>query len=121
VGDRTRLQQIWTNLLSNAIKFTEEGHVQTWIRRHGSDQWVIEVTDTGSGIPKEAQPHIFEAFVQVDGSPTRRRSGAGLGLSVAASIVELMGGQILLQSEVGQGTTFTVYLPLHMNNKVDGR
>ncbi len=117
IGDKIRIQQIWANLLSNAIKFTEVGYINTHIRRNGEKQWVIEVSDTGKGIPKEAQAHIFDAFVQVDGSPTRQRSGAGLGLSISASIVALMGGQIHLQSEVDKGTTFVVYLPLQVTHK----
>lgn len=114
VGDRMRIEQIWTNLLSNAIKFTEQGYVRTHIRLQGTGQWLIEVADTGIGIPEEVQASIFDTFVQVDGSATRNRSGAGLGLSIAASIIELMGGTIDLESILGQGTTFTVILPLNM-------
>lgn len=116
VGDRMRIEQIWTNLLSNAIKFTEQGYIHTHIRLQGTGQWLIEVADTGIGIPEEVQASIFDTFVQVDGSATRNHSGAGLGLSIAASIIELMGGTIDLESTLGQGTTFTVILPL---NRVD--
>jgi signal transduction histidine kinase len=120
IGDKMRIQQIWTNLLSNAIKFTEEGYIHTYIHRHGADEWAIKVIDTGKGIPKESQKYIFDAFVQVDGSPTRQRAGTGLGLSISASIVEMMGGRIHLHSEVNKGTTFIVYLPLHLTNKNPG-
>ena len=110
-GDPYWLRQIVANLLSNAVKFTEKGDI--WLRIYGTEgeRWVIEVEDTGIGIPPEAQEHIFEAFRQVDGSPTRRQKGSGLGLSIVKRLVELMHGTIELESTPGKGSKFTVILP----------
>ena len=119
IGDVTRLQQILTNLLGNAIKFTESGFVNTNIKKLGTDQWSLQVVDSGPGIPQKAQATIFEPFGQVDGSATREHSGTGLGLSISKQLVELMGGTISLQSEVGQGSTFTVTLPLSPTEKLN--
>ena len=111
-GDEKRLQRILSNLLGNAIKFTETGEVRARIYRLDPNRWAMQVTDTGPGIPPEAQAYIFEAFRQVDNSLTRRPSGSGLGLSIVKQLVEMMGGEIALESKVGQGSTFTVMLPL---------
>jgi signal transduction histidine kinase len=111
-GDVNRLQQILANLVGNAVKFTETGSVHLAIRRAGESQWEIQVTDTGPGIPKEAQAYIFEPFRQIDGSETRTHQGSGLGLSIVNQLVTLMEGQIFLESEVGKGSVFTVKLPL---------
>jgi signal transduction histidine kinase len=111
IGDRVRIQQIWNNLLSNALKFTDQGFIHSNIRKYDSDYWVLEVADTGLGISKEIQPYIFDAFVQADGSPTRKHTGIGLGLSIVSQLVELMNGRMTLNSEVGKGTQFTIYLP----------
>jgi signal transduction histidine kinase len=112
-GDSARVQQILVNLISNAIKFTETGTIQVRLCQPDSVHWAIQVSDTGPGIPVEAQAYIFEPFRQVDGSMTREHSGTGLGLSIVKQLTTLMGGQITLESEVGQGSTFTVLLPLH--------
>jgi signal transduction histidine kinase/DNA-binding response OmpR family regulator len=110
VGDPVRLKQIITNLTNNAIKFTEEGHVLVSIgeESRAGDRVVLHgrVTDTGIGIPPEKQSHVFEAFSQADGSTTRRFGGTGLGLTISSNLVQLMGGKIWLDSEVGVGTTF---------------
>ena len=111
-GDITRLQQILTNLLGNAIKFTERGSVQTKLEMLNTEQWSMQVSDTGPGIPTEAIPTIFEPFGQVDGSTTREHSGTGLGLSISKQLVELMGGKLKLESEPEHGSVFTVCLPL---------
>lgn len=111
VGDVYRLQQILINLLSNAIKFTEAGNVALHIYRPDSDHWAMEVSDTGSGISKEAQAKVFDPFYQVDGSVTRAQLGTGLGLSIVHQLITSMNGQVLLQSNLGQGSTFTVILP----------
>jgi signal transduction histidine kinase len=111
-GDRERLHQIVVNLVNNALKFTEEGGIHVCLHRPDADHWAIDVTDTGAGIPKEAQAYIFEPFRQVDGSETRTHKGVGLGLSIVKQLTELMGGEITIESEVGQGSTFTVVLPL---------
>jgi signal transduction histidine kinase len=111
-GDPVRLQQILANLVGNAIKFTKNGSVCVSIYKLYTSQWAMQVSDTGPGIPVEAQSLIFEPFRQVDGSDTRQHSGAGLGLSIVKQLVALMGGQVTLESQVGQGSTFTVMLPL---------
>jgi signal transduction histidine kinase len=113
LGDQNRLQQILVNLASNAIKFTGSGRVQIRLYRPDLNHWAIAVSDTGPGIPTEAQAYIFEPFQQVDGSVTREHVGTGLGLSIVKQLVNLMEGQITLESEVGQGSAFTVLLPLH--------
>ncbi|MBI4762643.1 MAG: PAS domain S-box protein [Chloroflexota bacterium] len=111
-GDVHRLQQILINLVGNAIKFTERGEVRVRLACPAPGQWAIVVSDTGAGIPKEAQEYIFEPFRQVDNRITRENRGSGLGLSIAKHLIELMGGQITLESEVGKGSTFTVTLPI---------
>jgi signal transduction histidine kinase len=100
------------NLIGNAIKFTESGSVQVRLYRVDTAWWAMEVSDTGPGIPPDAQQYIFEPFRQVDGSITREYRGTGLGLSIVKSLVELMGGTIRLESGVGRGSTFTLTLPL---------
>jgi len=110
-GDPYWLRQILANLLSNAVKFTDQGHI--WIRLFAlnDNRWAIQVEDTGMGIPADEQAHIFEPFRQVDGSPTRRYKGSGLGLSIVKQLVDLMDGEILLESTPGKGSKFTVILP----------
>jgi signal transduction histidine kinase len=110
-GDQKRLEQILVNLVSNAIKFTEQGEVRLDLYCSDAIHWAIQVSDTGPGIPVEAQTHIFEPFGQVDGSSTRQHGGTGLGLSIVKQLTTLMGGYVTLKSEIGQGSTFTVFLP----------
>ncbi|MCP4418037.1 MAG: PAS domain S-box protein [Chloroflexi bacterium] len=111
-GDLDRLRQILINLVGNAIKFTDQGTVSVHICLHDAAHWAMQVSDTGLGIPVEAHGRIFDAFHQVGYSITRTQEGVGLGLSITKQLVTLMGGQILLESEVGNGSTFTVILPL---------
>ena len=111
LGDFNRLQQVLLNLGGNAVKFTESGGVTVRIYRVDERYWGFNVTDTGPGISAEARGYIFESFRQVEGVVTREHGGIGLGLAIVKSLVELMGGQILLASEVGKGATFTVTLP----------
>jgi signal transduction histidine kinase/DNA-binding NarL/FixJ family response regulator len=112
LGDPVRPRQIVTNLLGNAIKFTDRGHVRLEIRedaRSGGRSTVhLLVRDTGIGIPPEKHAAVFEAFRQADGSTTRRFGGTGLGLAICSALVQLMGGRIWVESEVGVGTTFHV-------------
>ncbi len=113
--DPTRVTQIASNLISNAVKFTEKGHVTLRAELIESDQqkWLkIEVSDTGPGIEPENQKRIFEAFTQGDNSTTRRYGGTGLGLTITRQLTELLGGTITLDSQPGQGATFTVTLPV---------
>ncbi|HEV8039165.1 MAG TPA: ATP-binding protein [Bryobacteraceae bacterium] len=110
VGDPLRLRQVLVNLIGNALKFTERGSVSVnaQIENPADGELVlrIEVIDTGIGIPAEMHQLIFYPFRQADGSPTRRYCGTGLGLTISARLVELMGGQIGVVSEVGRGSTF---------------
>ncbi|MEM7347433.1 MAG: ATP-binding protein [Chloroflexota bacterium] len=112
LGDPIRITQILMNLVSNAIKFTQIGSVTIQLYCPTETQWAMRVRDTGVGIPKEAQAHIFEAFGQVDGSMTREHPGTGLGLSIVEQLTTLMGGTIDLESEIDKGSIFTITLPL---------
>lgn len=114
-GDERRLQQILINLGGNAIKFTSQGQVSLSLRiDSASATWQMQVQDTGIGIPIEAQTYIFDPFRQVENAATRSVSGTGLGLSITKQLVELMGGFITLQSDLGKGSLFTVTLPLEL-------
>jgi PAS domain S-box-containing protein len=112
LGDERRLKQIAINLVGNAIKFTPAGEVRLKMFCPDAHHWAIQVSDTGIGIPPEAQGQIFEPFRQLHTSSTREHRGTGLGLSITRQLVELMGGEINLQSEPGHGSTFTVKLPI---------
>jgi signal transduction histidine kinase len=102
IGDPVRLTQVLVNLLGNAIKFTEAGEVGLTVRPGGGRDVLFEVSDTGIGIPADKQKSIFDAFVQADGSVTRRFGGTGLGLSISSQLVNVMGGEIYLDSEAGR-------------------
>jgi PAS domain S-box-containing protein len=111
-GDDRRLRQILINLIGNAIKFTKEGEVRVSLLSPASEYWIMQVADTGMGIPKEAQAAIFDPFQQADNAITKENPGIGLGLSITKQLVELMGGRIVLESQVGEGSTFNVLLPV---------
>lgn len=109
MGDAGRLRQIMTNLLSNAVKFTDNGHILVDVSGTVSGERVgleFRVEDTGIGIPADKCATIFEKFSQVDGSATRKYEGTGLGLAIASSLVELMDGEIGVDSSYGRGSTF---------------
>jgi len=115
VGDTTRIQQVLANLISNAIKFTSRGAIEVTTHSEYSDAGAllhITVADTGVGISPEKLPVIFEKFVQGDQTISRRFGGSGLGLSISKSLAQLMGGDITVSSQVGQGSAFTLSLPL---------
>jgi signal transduction histidine kinase len=108
-ADPGRLEQILLNLVSNAVKFTERGTVA--VRCSGDDQFTfIEVADTGIGIPEQRLKDIFEPFVQVDGTFTRRREGTGLGLAISREFARAMGGEVTVRSTLGEGTTMMLRL-----------
>ena len=110
-GDTEHLTQVAINLLSNAFKFTDTGRVKLRLRRLGG-AWQIEVSDTGIGIPPHAINYIFDEFRQLDGSSRRVYGGTGLGLAIVRNLCRMMDGQIAVNSNLGEGSTFTVTLPL---------
>jgi signal transduction histidine kinase/DNA-binding response OmpR family regulator len=116
VGDAVRVQQILLNLTSNAVKFTESGAIIVSVKCRASETgWVtlqFSVRDTGIGIPTEQLHHIFEVFTQADTSTTRRYGGTGLGLAISSRLTQLMGSQLTVDSEFGQGSTFRFALTL---------
>ncbi|MEW9530194.1 HAMP domain-containing protein [Microbispora sp. NPDC049125] len=119
--DEQRLRQVLRNLLSNAVKFTEDGSVELRIQRAngvslpghtGQEVLAFHVVDTGIGIAAENLSQIFDAFQQADGTTSRKYGGTGLGLSISREIATLLGGEIRATSTLGEGSTFTLYLPL---------
>jgi signal transduction histidine kinase len=116
VGDEGAIRQVATNLVANAVKFTESGRVSLTLADRGpapgGRRIALTVSDTGVGIPAEAQARIFESFEQADASITRRFGGAGLGLAISRGLVAAMGGDLGVESAPGAGATFTVRLTL---------
>jgi CheY-like chemotaxis protein len=124
-GDPVRIRQVFVNLLGNAIKFTAQGEIFVSLKKAGDmymkdDKRYIDidlsVRDTGIGIPKEKLSKIFDSFTQADSSTTRKYGGTGLGLTISKSLSELMQGDLLVQSDIGQGSTFTLRIPLEIVN-----
>jgi HAMP domain-containing protein/CheY-like chemotaxis protein len=132
--DEMRLRQVMRNLLSNALKFTEKGGVRLTISRVTVPEWRVDnetlnaarsviafsVSDTGIGIPKDKQKIVFEAFQQADGGTSRKYGGTGLGLAISREIAGLLGGELHLKSEVGVGSTFTLFIPAEFAERRQG-
>jgi len=126
MGDDTRIMQILSNFLSNAIKFTEEKGIVTLTVEHNlinetQSLVKINVTDNGIGIKPEAQKLLFEAFTQADISTTRKFGGTGLGLAICSKLTELMAGNIVLESSLGEGTSITLTVPLEHGHQITSR
>jgi signal transduction histidine kinase len=115
VADATRVRQMLNNLLSNAVKFTEHGQIDFTVSRSEHDI-LFAVADTGPGIPPEAQDVVFEKFRQLENFLTRQHEGSGLGLALVKQLAEHMGGKVTLTSSEGEGSTFTLHLPLQSAN-----
>ncbi len=111
VTDQRRLEQVILNLLNNAIKFTEEGYIRIFCERKNS-QYILSVTDTGIGIREEEFPRLFQPFHQIDTGLARKHEGTGLGLSICRKLINMMGGSIDVNSQWGQGSTFTIQFPV---------
>ena len=112
IGDRIRLKQVLLNLVSNAVKFTQAGSVAIHVEPVGDSSIRLKVSDTGIGMNAEVQTRLFTPFMQADSSVTRKYGGTGLGLAISKRLVEFMGGTISVTSRLGEGTTFTIELPL---------
>lgn len=108
--DSLKLKQVLLNLCSNAAKFTDSGEIVVTADAQGT-MLVLTVEDTGSGVPADQLPHIFDKFRQVDGSPSRKVGGTGLGLAIVREVTQVLGGTVSVKSVFGRGTTFTVKLP----------
>lgn len=125
VGDVGRIRQVLTNVVGNAVKFTQNGSVFVRVSKlHKHPHKIalkLEIRDTGQGIPHDKLPNIFAPFEQVEGGSTRRYEGTGLGLSIARRLVELMGGEINAQSELGKGSLFTIDLTLETTGESEER
>jgi signal transduction histidine kinase len=114
-ADTTKVRQGLFNLLSNASKFTEQGTISLTISRETSDgqEWInFAVADTGIGMTEDQMGKLFEAFTQAEASTSRRYGGTGLGLAITRHFCEMMGGTVLVKSELGKGSTFTMRLPV---------
>jgi signal transduction histidine kinase len=110
LGDRDNLVRLFLNLLDNALKYTHEGQIQVCVTPLAAD-WQIEISDTGIGIAPEDVPKLFTRFYRADSPDARETNGVGLGLSIVEAIIYQHSGRIAVQSQLGRGSTFTVYLP----------
>lgn len=118
-GDQVRLKQVLNNLIGNALKFTQQGHIELKVNSLQIEQHphlYVEVKDTGIGIDKDNLSAIFEKFQQADGSTTRKYGGTGLGLAISKKIIEMMGGELKVTSEIGLGSSFYFTIPMLITN-----
>jgi signal transduction histidine kinase len=118
VLDQGKLEQVIANLVSNAVKFTEHGWVRVHVMRGENSHWIVQVQDTGIGIPAHAQQQIFDPFRQVDESINRKYGGFGLGLSIVKQMATLINGQIAVESTEGIGSCFTVTWPYRLDGQI---
>jgi two-component system sensor histidine kinase BaeS len=116
-GDRKLLRRVINNLVGNAVKFTPPGGRITVRAKRSASSAIIEVEDTGKGIPSDLLQIIFERFYQIDSGPARHYGGLGIGLAIVDEITRSHGGQVHVDSKVGHGTTFSVVLPIQGNGK----
>ena len=123
IGDRARVEQIFSNLIVNAIKYTRTGAITVRASMEGTTHWLFQVEDSGIGIADEDLPFVFEPFRQVSETFGSQFGGVGLGLAIVKQLVTAMDGTVHVESKLGQGSTFTVTLPLHSKNELtkDGR
>lgn len=117
IGDVIRLKQIFNNLISNAIKFTTQGEIKISTEKIAENKFKFSVTDTGMGISEKQQPFLFQPFMQADASTSRRFGGTGLGLTICKQLVELMKGEIGVESEIGKGSKFWFTVELNQDEK----
>ena len=121
VSDPQRLGQVLKNFLSNAIKFTQEGGITLSVARESDDRIAFSVTDTGIGIAEDQQDAIFDAFRQADGTINRKYGGTGLGLSISRELAEMLGGDVRVESALGEGSTFTIVIPRKLVARETGK
>jgi len=118
-SDQDKIRQIVLNLLSNASKFTQQGKISLTAMRDGEENLRISVADTGIGISAEALPRIFKEFEQADTTTTRKYGGTGLGLTISRNLARLLGGDLTAESILGEGSTFTLTIPIQYRPKID--
>jgi signal transduction histidine kinase len=118
-SDQDKIRQIVLNLLSNASKFTQHGKISLTAMRDGEENLRISVADTGIGISAEALPRIFKEFEQADTTTTRKYGGTGLGLTISRNLARLLGGDLTAESILGEGSTFTLTIPIQYRPKID--
>jgi signal transduction histidine kinase len=118
-SDPARFRQSLMNLVANACKFTSDGEVTIQVEREpGPEEWMlVHVKDTGIGISPEQQAKLFQAFTQGDASTTRKYGGTGLGLAISRKMCRLLGGDIMVESELGKGSNFTMRIPANLPGK----
>jgi len=115
MADYDQLNQVWTNLLTNSIKFSKDGDTINISMSQEAHHVLVRITDTGIGISQEDQKRVFERFFKADRSHSRKYEGSGMGLAIVKQIVSLHKGDVWVESELGQGTTFIITLPITAN------